>query len=91
MKCTYLSDSFLKKIFFFLDETLCVKEIKKMKFGANKMPIEVIKEGAFGGTYFGDIYSGINGKWSGTESHGKNLFSWKIFIKSIIAQIIMLV
>ena len=62
MKCTYLSDSFLKKIFFFLDETLNVKEIKKMKFGANKMPIEVIKEGAFGGTYFGDIYSSINGK-----------------------------
>ena len=55
------------------------------------MPIEIIKEGAFGGTYFGDIYSGIHGKWSGTESHGKNLFSWKIFIKSIIAQIILLV
>ena len=54
------------------------------------MPIEVIKEGAFGGTYFGDIYSGINGKWSGTESHGKNLFGWKILIKSIIAQIIMM-
>ena len=33
-----------------------------MKFGANKMPIEVIKEGLFGGTYFRDIYSGINGK-----------------------------
>ena len=27
------------------------------------MPIEVIREGAFGGTYFRDIYSGINGKW----------------------------
>ena len=34
-----------------------------MKFGANKMSIEVIKEGAVGGTYFRDIYSGINGKW----------------------------
>ena len=34
-----------------------------MKFGANKTPIEVIKEGAFGGTYFRDIYSGINGKF----------------------------
>ena len=31
--------------------------------GANKIRIEVIKEGAFGGTYFGDIYSGVNGKW----------------------------
>ena len=34
-----------------------------MKFGANRTPIEVTKEGAFGGTYFRDIYSGINGKW----------------------------
>ena len=34
-----------------------------MKFRANKTPIEVIKEGTFGGIYFRDIYSGINGKW----------------------------
>ena len=34
-----------------------------MGFGANKTPVEVIKEGAFGGTCFRDIYSGINGKW----------------------------
>ena len=34
-----------------------------MKFGANRTPIEVIKEGAFGGTYFRDIYSGINKNW----------------------------
>ena len=34
-----------------------------MFFGANKTPIEVIREDAFGGTYFRDIYSGINGKW----------------------------
>ena len=34
-----------------------------MDFGANKTPVEIIKEGAFGGTYFRDIYSGINGKW----------------------------
>ena len=32
-------------------------------FGVNKSPIEVISEGAFGGTYFRDIYSGVNGKW----------------------------
>ena len=38
-------------------------------FGANKTSVEVIKEGAFGGTYFRDIYSGVNGKW-----HKK---SWK--------------
>ena len=34
-----------------------------MDFSPNKKPIEVIKEGAFGGTYFRDIYSGINEKW----------------------------
>ena len=34
-----------------------------MGFGANKTPVELIKEGAFGGTCFRDIYSGINGKW----------------------------
>ena len=34
-----------------------------MDFGANKTPIEVIKEGAFRGTYFRDIYSSVNGKW----------------------------
>ena len=26
-------------------------------------PVEVIREGAFGGTYFRDIYSGVTGKW----------------------------
>ena len=34
-----------------------------MDFGANKMPIEVIKEGAVGGTYFRNIYSGFTRKW----------------------------
>ena len=42
-----------------------------MGFGANKKPVEIIKEGSFGGTYFRDIYSGINDKW-----HRK---SWKEF------------
>ena len=37
----------------------------------NKSPIEIIKEGAFGGTYFRDTYSNVNGKWY------KN--SWKEF------------
>ena len=32
-----------------------------MDFGANETPVEVIKDGAFRGTYFRDIYSGING------------------------------
>ena len=30
-----------------------------MDFGANKTPVEKVKEGAFGGTYFRDICSGI--------------------------------
>ena len=34
-----------------------------MYFGTNKTPVEIIKEGAFGRTYFRDIYSGVNGKW----------------------------
>ena len=34
-----------------------------MGFGVNKTPIKVIKEGAFGGTSFRDIYSGINSNW----------------------------
>ena len=34
-----------------------------MDFGANKVPVEVIKEGVFGGTYFRDIYSGVTRKW----------------------------
>ena len=33
-----------------------------MNFIRNKTPIEIIKEGAFGGTYFTDIYSNINKK-----------------------------
>ena len=34
-----------------------------MSFNPNKTSLEIIKEGAFGGTYFRDIYSSINGKW----------------------------
>ena len=33
-----------------------------MNFGAYKTPFEVIKERVFGGPYFRDIYSGLNGK-----------------------------
>ena len=33
-----------------------------MNFNPNKTPVEVIKEGAFGGTYFRDIYSDVNEK-----------------------------
>ena len=41
-----------------------------MDFGAKKLPIEAIKEHAFGGTCFRDIYSSIKGKCR--ECHGKN-------------------
>ena len=34
-----------------------------IEVGLNKTPVDVIKERAFGGTYFEDIYSGVNGKW----------------------------
>ena len=34
-----------------------------MDFSPNKTPIEIIKEEEFCGTYFRDIYSGINEKW----------------------------
>ena len=44
-----------------------------MDFVANKTPFEVIRKGAFGGTYFRDIYSSINKNWC--KSHGKNLIS----------------
>ena len=34
-----------------------------MDFSPNKIPIEIIKEGAFGGTYLRDVNSNINKKW----------------------------
>ena len=43
-----------------------------MNFSPNKTPVEIIKERAFGGTYFRDIYSSIN------EKQYKN--SWKEFV-----------
>ena len=51
-----------------------------MDFGTNKSPIDIINEGSFGGTYFRDIYSGINDEWY------KN--SWKEFteLESIVCK-----
>ena len=34
-----------------------------MDFDTNKTPVEIINEGASGGIYFRDVYSGVNGKW----------------------------
>ena len=44
-----------------------------MDFGAKKTPVEVIKEGAFGGTYFRDIYCDVTGKLY--KKSRKNLIS----------------
>ena len=44
-----------------------------MDFGANKTPVEIIKERALPITYFRDIYSGVNGKWY--KKHGKILMT----------------
>ena len=34
-----------------------------MDFGLNKTPVEIIKEDAFGGTYYREIYFNVNEKW----------------------------
>ena len=59
-----------------------------MDIGTNKIPVEVIKEGGFGGIYFRDIYSGVNGKWY--RKTWKELDKLKTLIKNFIAQIIMM-
>ena len=48
------------------------RRVLYMDSSPNKTPIQIIKEGAFGGTYFRDVYSNINKKWY------KN--SWKEFV-----------
>ena len=58
-----------------------------MDFGANKTPVEVIKKGAFG-TYFRDIYSGVNGKWY--KKSWKEFDQLKKLIRSFIVQIVMM-
>ena len=47
----------------FQKELILIWHIMNMDFGANKTPVEIIKEGAFAGTYFRDTYFGVNGKW----------------------------
>ena len=56
-----------------------------MGFGTNKTHVEVIKEGAFILETF--ILVLLE---NGTENHGNNLTNWKILIRSIIVQIIMM-
>ena len=59
-----------------------------MDFGTHKTLVEMIKEGSFGGRYFRDIYSSINGKWY--NNSWKQFDELEILIKSIIVQIIMM-
>ena len=44
-----------------------------MYFDANKTTVEIIKVGAFGGTYFWDIYSGVNRKWKWVKKYWSEL------------------
>ena len=58
-----------------------------MEFNTNKTPLS-IKEGAFGETYFRDIYSGVNRKQY--KNSWKEFNELKILIKNIIQIIVML-
>ena len=59
-----------------------------MDFSPNETPIEVIREDAFGGTYFRDIYSGISEKFDqlknidakfyASDYYDKNLDKYKV-------------
>ena len=60
-----------------------------MDSGANKTPIEVIKEGAFWGTFLETFILVLI--VNGLEIHEKNLMNWEILIVSIIAHIVLLV
>ena len=59
-----------------------------MDFKPNKTPAEIINEGAFGGTYFRDIYSGVNNKLH--KNSWKNMMFLKRLTGDIIVQIIMI-
>ena len=59
-----------------------------MDFGANKTSVDIIREHAFGGTYFRDIYSGVNGKWY--KKSWKEFDQLKKLIRSFTVQIVMM-
>ena len=59
-----------------------------MDFGTNLTPIEVIKKGAFGRTYFRDIYFSVNDRWY--KDSWKEFKDLKILIVSIIVVIVMM-
>ena len=59
-----------------------------MNFRPIKTPLEIIKEGAFDGTYFRDIYSNINKKFY--ENSWKEFVYLKILMLNFMYQIIMM-
>ena len=59
-----------------------------MEFNPKKTSVKIINEGAFGGTYFRDIYSGVNRKQY--KNSWKEFNELKILIKNIIQVIVML-
>ena len=60
-----------------------------MKFNPNKAPIEIINESAFGGAYFRNIYSDVNGKWyKGIKIAGKILILNYILVIIIMIMLI---
>ena len=58
-----------------------------MDFGANKTLVEVIKDGAFEGTYFREILSGFNGKLHGKSY--KKFFELKNIDQSYFCSILL--
>ena len=59
-----------------------------MNFGVSKTPIEVISKGAFGGTYFRNIYSGVTWKWY--KKTWKEFDQLKDIDQKFVVQIIMM-
>lgn len=68
-----------------------------MNFGANNTPIEIIKEGTFGGTYFRDILesmiNGIKRYWLGGRSiDGKRQIDrWKIIVSRFKSKLVKII
>ena len=68
-----------------------------MNFGANNTPIEIIKEGTFGGTYFRDILesmiNGIKRYWLGGRSiDGKRQIDrWKIIVSRFKSKLVKMI
>ena len=64
------------------------KVVLKMEFNSNNRPVEIIKEEASSGSFFRDIFSGVNGKW---YKNSQNEFNdLKNIDQNIILQIIIM-